>query len=133
MQTEPFQLPGMNPGLLKKKRLLPLISVKPSFLSRSFESMSHSWLPRSRSTMEWFLAVTHRTRISSVCLLLWPVHFIKSELVSSRIRLQAANTEKFPIQKRAFSGLCALPICRLFVSGVPVQWQLIVLMNTESA
>lgn len=93
---------------LTKKRLLPWISVQPNFLSRSLESLSHSWLPRSRSTTERILAVKccWNTGIPM------PACCISSARAGLRQQqLQAGSAETFPEQKRDFSGLCALPIC----------------------
>lgn len=112
-------------ALLKKKRLLPWISVQPNFLSRSFESLSHSWLPRSCSSTEWALA-------GGCC---WncgfphlPAAFPQPELLWAAAAA-GCSAETFPGQERGFSGWCALPICSL-AAGDPAQ--LSVLLNTPS-
>lgn len=113
------------------KWLLPLILEKPNFFSRSFESMSRSWLLRSRSATEWFLAVICNKNTQRLpAILALGISSSQSWCwAESGCRLP---TQRFPIQKWAFSGLCALPICELS-AGVPVQWQLVVLMNMASA
>lgn len=90
--------------------------------------MSHSWLLRSRSTAEQFLAV--RCHENTQCLpatLARELHQAKAGIMQN----QAAVCQGRGIPHSGeVSGLYVLPV--VAVSGVPTQWQLVLLMNTAS-